>query len=409
MTNTTNTSESAPVKGQVLNTLKEKRTKLVDLCRAIHADPELAYQEHRAAARVAEILQEEGFSTSVGAYGLDTAVEAIYGEGNFTVTLCAEYDALPGIGHGCGHNVITTAAVGAALALAPVAAEAGIRIKLLGTPAEEHGGGKVDLLNAGAWEDSTFSLMVHGITGIDAPCGSFAAQAVQRVKVTFNGRGSHAAAAPEHGINAGAAATLALTAIGLLRQQLPPGTSVNAFVEHGGDVTNIIPAMTTVQLEVRGSEVDMWRDTFKRVLACFEGAAIATGCEWSYESTEHPYAPMKFDPILSEFWNDSLAALGRTIDPSFSLKGGSTDMGNVSQVVPAIHPTISFLGASAALHTAEFAEVAGSAVAEEAAIDGAAALAMTVLSAALTPEVRADLLERQAQRAQGSTQVPFAP
>lgn len=392
-------------KAQVTATLDRHRDSLVAFSRAIHADPELAYAEHRAAARVAELLTEHGFDTTVGVHGLETAVEATLGTGDVTVTLCAEYDALPGIGHACGHNIIATAGVGAAIALAPLAEAAGIRIKLLGTPAEEHGGGKVDLLLAGAWEDSTLSLMVHGMSGIDAPSGAFAAQAVQRVAVTYTGRASHAAAAPQYGINAGAAATLALTGIGLLRQHLPAGTSVNAFVEHGGEVTNIIPARTVVQLEVRATEVDVWRETSRRVLACFEGAAIATGCDWQVEATEHPYAPLSSDPDLSRFWDTALGDLGREIDDSFALRGGSTDMGNVSQVVPSIHPTIAILGSDAAPHTPDFAAAAATPAGDRAALDGAAALARTVLDAVLDPAVRADLLRRQAERPVGATRV----
>lgn len=390
-------------------TLTEHRERLVALSHAIHADPELAYAEHRAAGRVAELLSANGFDVQVGAYGLDTAVEATYGSGDLTVTLCAEYDALPGIGHACGHNIIATAGVGAALALAPLADQAGLRVKLLGTPAEEHGGGKVDLLLAGAWEDSSLSLMVHGMSGIDAPSGAFAAQAVQRVRITYTGRASHAAAAPEYGVNASAAGTLALTGIGLLRQHLPAGTSVNAFVEYGGEVTNIIADRTVVQLEVRAADIDVWRETYRRVLACFEGAAIATGCGWSVESTEHPYAPLHSDPDLSRFWDAALGELGRAIDDSSALRGGSTDMGNVSQVVPSIHPTIAILGSSAAPHTPDFAADAATPAGDQAAIDAAAALARTVLAAALDPEVRADLLRRQAARPAGATRQTLQP
>ncbi|MEV7972256.1 M20 family metallopeptidase [Cellulomonas sp. NPDC089187] len=397
------TLSPADAKTRISAAVHQHRDQLLAFSHAIHQDPELAYEEHRAAARVGELLTSHGFDVTVGAYGLDTAVEATYGTGDMTVTVCAEYDALPGIGHACGHNIIATAGVGAAIALAPLAAEAGLRVKLLGTPAEEHGGGKVDLLLAGAWEDSTLSLMVHGMSGLDAPCGAFAAQAVQRVQIVFTGRASHAAAAPEHGINAGAAATLALTGIGLLRQHLPAGVSVNAFVQHGGEVTNIIPARTVVQLEVRSPDIDVWRETYRRVLACFEGAAIATGCEWSVEPTEHPYAPVNSDPDLSRFWNVALGELGRTIDPNTALRGGSTDMGNVSQVVPAIHPTISILGSTAAPHTPDFAAAAATPAGDQAALDGATALAMTVIDAALDPAVRADLLRRQAERPAGAT------
>jgi amidohydrolase len=390
---------------RVSEELQQRRAELVQLSRAIHADPEVSYQEHRAAGRVAEMLRAGGFDVEVGAYGLETAVEAVTGDGDLTVVICAEYDALPAIGHACGHNIIAAAGVGAALALAAVAQEAGLRVKLLGTPAEEHGGGKVDLLLRGAWEDASFSLMVHGMTGADLPCSAFASTAVDRFAVTFTGVAAHAAGAPERGINAGAAATLALSALGLLRQHLPVGVNVNGFVSHGGEATNIIPDTTVVQVEVRAYDLDIWRDVKKRVLACFAGAAVATGCSWVQEQVEHPYAPMLHDPVLAALWDANLRACGRDLGERAGLGGGSTDMGNVSQVVPSIHGTVAVLGSTAVPHHPDFTAAAATPAADDAVLDGAAALAWTVLDVALDGERRAEFLRRQAERAPGATRV----
>lgn len=384
---------------------RAERDGLVALSHRIHADPELSWEEHRAAAAVAETLRDAGFDPEVGAYGVDTAVEAVRGDGDMTVTICAEYDALPGVGHACGHNVIAAIGVGAAIALADVAEEAGLRVKLLGTPAEEHGGGKVSLLAAGAFEDATCSLMVHGGTGDDVQAAKVALTAVERFEVVFTGRAAHAAAAPDRAINAGAAATLALTAIGLLRQQLPGETNVNAFVSDGGQATNVIAERAVVQVEVRADDLDTWPDLKRRILACFEGAALAMGCAWSHERTEHPYAPLVQDPDFSAFWDANLERLGRTPVPPAGGGGGSSDMGNVTQVVPGLHPMISVLGATAVPHHPDFAAVAATPAADDAIVDGATALAWTVLDAALTPEVRADLLARQAARPDGATRV----
>ncbi len=385
--------------------LQTQRDRLIELSHAIHADPELSWEEHRAVARIAPVLEAAGFDVEVGAYGVPTAFEATSGTGDLTVTLCAEYDALPGVGHACGHNVIATAGVGAALALAAVADEAGLRVKLLGTPAEEHGGGKVALLKAGAWEDSDFSMMVHGFTGVDFSADAFNSTAVDRFEVVFTGLTAHAAAAPEKGINAGAAATLALTAMALYRQHMGPGVNINGFVSHGGEATNIIPDRTVVQVEVRANEIDVWRSTKQRVLACFEGAAIATGCQWSWAPTEHPYAPVKSDPDLARLWDANLVSRGRTPSPMRGLGGGSTDMGNVTQVVPGIHPMIAFLGTDAVPHNPEFTAAAASPAADDAAIDGAALLAWTALDVALDPELRADLKQRTAARPEGATRI----
>jgi amidohydrolase len=390
------------LKDQAAAAVARRRPELVALSHAIHANPELSWEEHEAAGRVAEILRDAGFAVEVGAYGVATAVEAVYGEGDLSVAICAEYDALPGIGHACGHNMIAAAGVGAALALAPLAEDAGLRIKLLGTPAEEHGGGKVAMLVEGAWEDVDFSMMAHGITGEDRPANGAHQTAVDRFEVVFTGRTAHAAASPEKGINAGAAATLALNAIGLLRQHISKESNLNAFVSLGGEATNIVPDRAVVQVEVRAYELDIWRDVKTRVLACFEGAAIATGCAWSWASTEHPYAPVVHDETLCALWDDNLTARGRTLSGR-PVGGGSTDMGNVSQVVPAIHPLIAFLGEEGVPHTPGFTAVAASPAADDAIVDAAVAMAWTTLDVAVDDTLRAQFRRRTTERPAGAT------
>lgn len=404
---TTQTAErlATEQKTRAAREVEARREQLIALSHAIHEHPELSWEEHEAAALIGGILRDAGFDVELGAYGVPTAIEAVYGDGDLTVAVCAEYDALPGIGHACGHNVIAAAGVGAALGLAAVAAEAGLRVKLLGTPAEEHGGGKVSMLQAGAWEDVDFSMMVHGMTGDDHSATAFRSTAVDRFEVVFTGRTAHAAGAPEQGINAGAASTLALTAIGLLRQQLPKETNLNAFVSLGGEATNIIPDRTVVQVEIRAYELDVWRDMKRRVLACFEGAAIATGCGWSWAPTEHPYAPLNSDPLLAELWDRNLVATGRTIVDAPALGGGSTDMGNVSQVVPSIHPMIGFLGQEGVPHNPDFTAAAATPAADAAAIDAAVSMAWTVLDVALDDELRTEFLRRTADRPAGSTRI----
>ncbi|WP_164233836.1 amidohydrolase [Microbacterium hydrocarbonoxydans] len=405
---TAQTTDPASLKARAESEIEARREQLIELSHAIHADPELSWEEHRAVARIAAVLEDSGFAVEVGAYGVPTAFEATYGSGDLTVTLCAEYDALPGVGHACGHNVIATAGVGAALALAPVAEAAGLRVKLLGTPAEEHGGGKVALLEAGAWEDSDLSMMVHGFTGQDFAADAFQSTAVERFEVEYTGLTAHAAAAPEKGINAGAAATLALSAIALYRQHMGPGVNINAFVSHGGEATNIIPDRTVVQAEVRAADLDVWRYTKQRVLSCFEGAAIATGCNWSWKPTENFYAPVVSDPDLARLWDANMPARGRTPSPAQGLTGGSTDMGNVTQVVPGIHPMIAFLGQDAVPHNPDFTAAAATPAADDAAIDGGLLLAWTALDAALDPVLRADLLRRRAERPDGATRITIA-
>lgn len=375
--------------------------------RTIHDSPELAFEERLAAETLATIAEEAGFAVERAAYGLETCFEAVLGDGDFTVVICAEYDALPEIGHACGHNIIATAGLGAALALGEVAEELGLRVVLLGTPAEEHGGGKALLLEAGAWDEATISMMVHGAAGNeDYSCAVTHTQAVDRFDITFNGRAAHAAAAPDKAINAGDAATVSLVAIGLLRQQLPSTVRMNAFVAHGGEVTNIIPARTVVSAEVRAHELETLEDIKKRMLDCFAGGALATGCSWDITPTEPRYENLVQNTLLAQAWDENIEAMGRTLVSTTTLGGGSTDMGNVSHAVPSIHPMIAVLGATGVPHTIEFAADAGSLAGEQAALDGARGLAWTAIDAAANPESRAALLGLQAARPPRATQAP---
>lgn len=347
----------------------------------IHAHPELAFAEHHASACVADALRAAGFAVRVGAFGLDTAVEGSYGDGDITVAICAEYDALPGMGHACGHNIIAAAGVGAAIALASVADTLCIRVKLLGTPAEEHGGGKILMLKAGAWDDVDFSLMVHGGPGQDLRCADVRTQAVARFDVSFQGLPGHAGAPSPEGVNAANAATIGLVAMGLLRQHLPDGVRANAFVAEGGEATNIIPSSTRVRAEVRADTLEAVEAARRRILACFEGGAVATGCSWSWEDAEPTYADVMQNPVLADAWDRNLAFLGRSPQPHAGVPGGSTDMGNVSHVVPSIHPLIAIEGCSSAPHTPQFTGDAIGPAAEGAVVDGALALALTAADA----------------------------
>lgn len=376
---------------------------ILELSHKVHALAEISWEEHESAAAVAAVLREGGFNVIESAYGVPTAIEAVYGDGDLTVVICAEYDALPEVGHACGHNMIAAAGVGAALALKPIADAAGLRVKLLGTPAEEHGGGKISLLKAGAFEDAAFSLMVHGLTGPERGASAIGFAAVERFEVQFKGSEAHAAGAPDKAINAGAAASLALMNMAVLRQHLPENANTNAFIFHGGGATNVIAGDSTVQVEVRAGNVDVWRDLKRRVLACFEGAAIATGCTWTHRQTEHPYAPLNTHPALGKAWDANMELVGRPVDTTPVFGGGSSDMGNVSQVIPSVHGMVVVRNSTAVPHHPNFTADAASPEADEAVLDGATVLALTILDAALDPSLRAELLELQASREPGAT------
>lgn len=369
----------------------------------IHEHPELAFAEHHASACVADALRAAGFAVRVGAFGLDTAVEGSYGDGDITVAICAEYDALPGIGHACGHNIIAAAGVGAALALATVADTLGIRVKLLGTPAEEHGGGKILMLEAGAWDDVDFSLMVHGAPGQDLRCADVRTQAVARFDMSFRGLPGHAGAPSPGGVNAANAATIGLVAMGLLRQHLPDGVRANAYVAEGGEATNIIPSSTQVRAEVRADTLEAVETARHRVLACFEGGAVATGCAWSWKDAEPTYAEVVQNPVLADAWDRNLAFLGRSPQPHSGAPGGSTDMGNVSHVVPSIHALVAIEGCTSAPHTPQFTGDAIGPAAEGAIVDGALAMALTTADAVAHLRTGQTLAQRDARGASART------
>lgn len=373
------------------------RGRLIGLSHEIHAHPELAFEEHRAAGALAEAARRAGFEVQVGVGGLDTAVTATVGTGALTVGLCAEYDALPGIGHACGHNIIAASALGAAIGLASVAGRLDVRVKLIGTPAEEHGHGKIHLINAGVFDDVSMAMMVHPSRN-DVHPEAFRTQAVRRFSATYTGRASHAAAAPHEGVNAADAAVIAQVAIGLLRQQVGDGNRIAAFVRDGGSVTNIIPAHAVVECEVRAFTGAGCDDLVKRITACFEAGAHATGAKLRIAQSEPECAPLRQDPRLGELYAAAVRRTGRTATRADQGTRGSTDMGNVSQLVPSIHPMIAIRGSDSRPHSPDFAADAVSRQGDEAVVDGALALAWTASAAARTDELREQLLREQVTR-----------
>jgi amidohydrolase len=355
---------------------------LVRLSRELHARPETAWEEQDSSRRTADLLADAGFTVDHGHLGLETAFHAIRGNGPFRVALCAEYDALPGLGHACGHNLIAASSVGAALALAEVADEAGLTVEVYGTPAEEGGGGKIELLERGAFAGIDLAMMVH-----PAPVDVVEARpfAVSHSHVTYQGRAAHAAAYPEHGVNAADAFTVAQVALGLLRQQLPSGARVHGVVTHGGDAPNAIPGRTEGRWYVRAETLTQLAEVEPRVRACFEAGALASGCTLDITAESKPYAEFRADEAALAAYRRHAVELGRAGTPDAAaarMNRASTDMGNVSQVVPAIHPYIGIGSLPALNHQREFAAHCVGPSAEVAILDGARLLARTALDVA---------------------------
>lgn len=362
-----------------------RRDALVALSHRVHAHPELKFEEVRTSEWTAALCTDLGLAVEMGVGDLPTAFVARAGSGPLHIAICAEYDALPAVGHACGHNIIAAAAVGAGAALAPLADDLGITVSVIGTPAEEGGGGKVFLLERGVFDGVHAAMMVHPAP-VDALCPRVSA--VSHFTVECTGKEAHAAAAPQLGVNAADALTIAQVAIGLLRQHLRPTDQVHGIIEHGGDAANIIPAHTRADYMVRARTLDELAEVRPRVVRCFEAGALATGARMELRPVSPDYSHMVHDDDLAALFHTAVHDTGRVYEGDMTF---STDMGNVSLAIPSIHPTIAIDTAGAVNHQPEFAAACVNASADRAVTEGALGLALTAIGAA-QGAVRARLL-----------------
>jgi amidohydrolase len=368
------------LKQEVCDAVEASRDALLRLSREIHAHPELAFEERRASALLTAALREAGLTVEPGAYGLPTAFAAEFGsERGPCVALLAEYDALPGIGHACGHNLIAASALGAALALAKLAPSLPGRVRLLGTPAEERGGGKELMAREGAFEGVDAALMMHpaSLNLVSMPCIAMA-----EVEITYHGQAAHAAAMPERGVNALDALVLAYQGIAALRQHIRATERIHGIITDGGQAPNIVPERAAGRFYVRAANAQDLAPLKLRVEACFRAGSEATGAEAEIHWDPADYLDIHYNEPLASAFRSNAEQLGRVFFPYDKLPAsiqGSTDMGNVSQRVPSIHPMLAAAPLHCTIHNAEFAKWAGSEMGDAAAIDGAKALAMTAL------------------------------
>lgn len=356
-------------------------TELREICRWMYENPELAYEEHLSSSRLAGFLGRNGFEVTRPAYGLDTAFEANAGSSGPRVVICAEYDALAGVGHACGHNIIAASSLGAGVAVAGLADELGIRLTVLGTPAEEGGGGKIELIDAGAFEDAAASLMIHPSPHDLVDPRLLAAQGME---VVFRGKESHAAATPHVGINALDAFVNAYNAISTLRQQFEPADRVHGVIDEGGVAPNVIPALTRSRWIVRSLTAERFETLRSKVIACFDAAASATGCDVEVTFEGEPYIDLVSNPVMAALFVANSTALGRPM-PTRAESGietsASSDMGNVSHVVPSLHPSVA-IETEAVNHQPEFAAATITPSGDRAIRDGALTMAHTVVDMA---------------------------
>ncbi|BBY64562.1 M20 family metallopeptidase [Mycolicibacterium helvum] len=376
----------------VRSAIDRARDRILALSHDLHAHPEIAWEEVRSCARVASDLADAGFTIEENFTGLPTAFLARRGTGPLHLAVCAEYDALKGMGHACGHNVIAAISTGAAVALAPYVDDLGVTLSVFGTPAEEGGGGKIEILDRGGFVGVHAAAMVH-----PGPVDVARAEpyAVSHSHIQYDGRAAHAAAYPDRGVNAADAFTIAQVAIGLLRQQFPHDVRVHGVMTNGGEVPNAIPQRTEGRWYVRAGTLAELAGLEQRVNRCFEAGALATGCELTITPESKPYAEFRTDEGLLAGYVRRAEELGRRFSSGSDslMNRASTDMGNVSQHIPAIHPYIGIDSLPAVNHQVEFAAAAISAAADRAAVDGAQALALTLLDAASDPETRQRLIE----------------
>ncbi|MFC2020177.1 M20 family metallopeptidase [Chloroflexota bacterium] len=381
--------ETKKLKDSIINEVEACRSQLGELSMKIHSNPEPGFKEVKAAGWLTQYLEENGFLVERGICQLPTAFKASYGTGSPAIAILAEYDALTGLGHGCGHNIISTSAVGAGVASKRAVDRYGGTILVIGTPAEELYGGKIIMAERGAFSDLDVAMIVHP-SAIDV--ATTEALACQTLDVEFFGKAAHAAARPEEGINALEAMLQSFTGINSLRQHIRSNARIHGIITDGGEAANIVPSHSAGNFIVRAMENDYLDELKERVLNCFIGAATASGARLEYRWGEVRYDSMRNNLPLAQLFSRNMQSLGRNVahsDPDDSF--GSTDMGNVSQLVPSIHPFVAIAEKEILLHSTEFVSAAASEKGVKGMLDAAKALAMTVVDLVTSPETLAEV------------------
>lgn len=372
------------LKQEITDRVDRYKNELIELSDRIHDNPEIAFNEEKAHLWLTDYLKGQSFEIEKGSSCLKTAFKAIYGEGKPVIALLAEYDALPELGHACGHNIIAGAAVGAGIASKIAVDVYGGAVAVIGTPAEELFAGKATMVNEGAFDGVDAALIVHPASRNISTIESLACISLH---IEFHGRSAHAAAHPEQGINALDAMILAFNSISALRQHIVDKARIHGIIIKGGEAANIVPEYTEAEFIVRAPDRNYLEELMPRVLDCFTGAATATGAELKYKWAEFAYDAMNNNRTLERLFAENLRSLGREVSAyGENCSLGSTDTGNVSQVVPAIHPSIAIVSPGISIHTHEFARAAASESGHAGLIDAAKAMAMTVADLLGNPE-----------------------
>jgi len=389
------------LKRQVCADVDKRKSDLIEISRQIHAHPETNFEERFAHKILTDYIADQKLAVTRGAYDLDTAFDvSISGGSGPTVAVLCEYDALPGIGHACGHNIIATAGLGAGLALSGVVEQCDGNLRLMGTPAEEGGGGKIEMARKGAFEGVDAAMMIHPS---DADLARMNAIAVQNLFVKFHGLAAHAAVSPHKGKNALDAAVLGYMNVAALRQHILPTERIHGIFTNAGEKPNIVPRETEMDWYVRSPTIETLQPLKKRVAQCLEGGAVAAGCTVSFDWQGNTFADLVDNVPLLESYVRNAEIFGRKMTTEFlpGTGGGSTDMGNISYLVPSIHPMLQVAPSGVSLHSAAFADHAKGEEANRAILDGAKIMAMTAIDMWVS-----DSLQRQVKSAFGDGFVP---
>ena len=391
----------AKIKQQVCLDIDNRAADLISISHEIHAHPELNYQEKFAHDRLTQYIADSKIKVDRGAFELETAFDAsVRGGSGPTVAVLCEYDALPGIGHACGHNIIAAAGLGAGVALSAVAEVCGGNLRLMGTPAEEGGGGKIEMARKGAFNNIDAAMMIHPS---DQDLARMNAIAIQQLFVRYQGLAAHAAVSPDKGKNALDAAVLGYMNVAALRQHIRPTERVHGIFTKSGEKPNIVPREAEMYWYVRSDTIESLQPLKARIAKCLEAGAMAADCTISFDWEKFTYADLADNlPLLTSYVQNS-AQLGRDLTTDFlpGTGGGSTDMGNLSYLVPSIHPMLQVAPHGVSLHSAQFAEFTASKEADKAVLDGAKIMAMTAIDMWLS-----DTLSSQVQVAFGDGVVP---
>ena len=375
----------AEAKQRVRAEIERLTPTLIEVSHSIHENPELNFEEHHAHELLTGVIEDKGLNVARGAYDMPTAFDARVGSSGTTIAVCCEYDALPGIGHGCGHNIIAAAGLGAGLAAATVAEAMGGTLAILGTPAEEGGGGKEFMIRGGAFHDVDAAMMVHPA---DRDLTTMHTIAIQTMDVEYEGRAAHAAAFPEKGLNALDAAVLGYNNVAALRQHILPEERIHGVFTDAGVKPNIVPAHAAAEWYVRSATAASLQPLKDRVLSCLQAGATAAGCKMSQTWKDPPFHDMVDNHPLLDLYVRNAITIGRHPEPESEGKMvvGSTDMGNVSYSVPSIHPMVKCAPDGTAIHTTDFATHARSDTGDQAIIDGALSMALTIVDCWADPD-----------------------